>query len=89
MSTHPIGAPGSIARFLDDHARDPNAKPWPAPWCVFTYRSLRAGLAGGALFVGSGPTKEAAKLVQLGAEREHGFAIVVDVRTYGCKVVGA
>lgn len=81
MSTHPIGAPGSIARFLDDHARNPNAKPWPAPWCVFAYARK-----GGVVLCGSGHTKEAAEQVRGAAEREHGWAVVVDVRVSGCRV---
>lgn len=91
MSTHPIGAPGSIARFLDDHARDPESLAWPAAWCVFTYRGLRDKpvTERGPLFVGAGPTKEAAELVRAAAAREHSWAVVVDVRTYGCKVAGA
>lgn len=90
MSTHPMGAPGSVARFLDDHAHDPNAKPFPAPWCVFTYRSCRPHVPntdGGPLLLGSGPTKEAAEQVKGAGEREYGWAIVVDVRTYRCRVV--
>lgn len=91
MSTHPIGAPGSIARFLDDHARDSESLAWPSAWCVFTYRGLRdlPVEKRGPLFVGAGPTKEAAELVRAAAAREHGWAVVVDVRTYGCTVAGA
>lgn len=82
MRTHLIGAPGSLARFLDDHAHDPNAKPFPAPWCVFTYKAT-----GGVLLCGAGGTKEAADCVCGAAEREHGWAVTVDVRTYGCRAV--
>lgn len=90
MRTHNIGAPGSIARFLDDHAHgNPGARPFPAPWCVFTYHSCRPDAPntdGGPLLLGSGSTKEAAERVKRAGERVHGWAIVVDVRTYGCRV---
>ena len=37
MIRHPIGAPGSIARMLDDRAHDPNAEPLAGPWVVCYY----------------------------------------------------
>ena len=81
MRTHRIGSPGSVARYLDDHAHDANAEPFPAPWCVFTYKAT-----GGILFCGSAEEREGAECVRGAAEQEHGWAVTVDVRTYGCKV---
>lgn len=81
MRTHRIGSPGSVARYLDDHAHDANAKPFPAPWCVFTYKAT-----GGILFCGSAEEREGAECVRGAAEQEHGWAVTVDVRTYGCRV---
>jgi len=81
VRTHRTGAPGSIARYLDDHAHDETATPFPAPWCVFAYPK-----AGGVLPCGSARSREGADCVRGAAEREHGWAVVVDVREYGCRV---
>lgn len=80
-----IGAPGSVARYLDDLSRDAAAEPLPARWCVFTYRGMRGGPSGGPILAGSGATKEAAETIKRSAESVHGWAVVVDVSTYNCQ----
>lgn len=76
MRTHRIGAEGSVARFLDDHTHDPNAEPFPNPWCLFV-----TGPEGIKLL--------ASKPKRLGFPqriRTLAGAVLVDVRSYGCKV---
>lgn len=72
---------GSVARFLREHASNPESKPFRAPWCVFTY-----GASGVLLLCGSVATREAAHQVRREVEQEHGWATMVDVCFYGCRV---
>lgn len=83
MRTHPIGAPGSIARYLDDHSRNPDADPFPAQWCVFRYGTL---LEPTVVLVASKPKRSDFDPEQLARRLEAG-CVLVNVRTYGCRVL--
>jgi len=77
-----IGAPGSIARFLDGGNRPPKAwRHYGAPFCVFAYVPPSVEPSGIVLRA-SCDTREQAERYVTDQDNE----CVVDVRTYGCAV---
>lgn len=83
LRTHPVGAPGSVARFLDDHAHNPDADPFPAPFCLFRYG--RSGEPP-VVLAASKPGRLDFEPRALAQALEAG-CVLVDVRTYGCRVL--
>lgn len=87
MSGHPIGAPGSVARFLYDRSRDPKAEPFTGPWAVFVYTPAPEVLATfGDATAAWDYLRLRARPVSEGWITPDGPAVVVDVRAYGCAV---